>query len=104
MRQNVNSYHADRWYTFIDTQVMRGYVFRWRLVLECGHEVFFTTPPQPSRDVNNPPAPPAWMECRECDRCDSEPSSDSEPEHEHGFDESDSTGEDTTTGGQSAEE
>lgn len=68
MQQGVTQAKPDRWYMSIDEKVMGGYRFRYRLVLECGHEVWWASPAQPSRDVANPPPHPWRANCKECDR------------------------------------
>lgn len=68
MQQAVREAKPDRWYVSIDQKVVGGYTFRYVLVLECGHEVSWSSPSQSSRDVMNPPPHPWRVNCRECDR------------------------------------
>lgn len=65
-RSNVAEAKSIGWCHVIVAGRSKGWAYRYRLRLECGHIHLYTSEPFPNRgqDVS----PPAWVECKECDQ------------------------------------
>jgi hypothetical protein len=66
MASNVTGNASHGWAQMIDGGVATGWVYRWTLKLECGHEQEHLSPVFSNRNQNV--APPAWVTCKQCER------------------------------------
>lgn len=64
MHCNVQTFKGLGWVYVITRGVAKGWSYRYKLTLECGHTVEFVTPPTPSRGYESPPG---WIDCKQCD-------------------------------------
>jgi hypothetical protein len=64
-RSNVAESKSMGWCLVIVAGQAKGWAYRYRLRLECGHTKLFTSEPFHNRCRDVPP--PAWVECKACD-------------------------------------
>ena len=61
--QNVVEAHGLGWSQLIRDGFPCGFVYRWNILLECGHKfVHISEPVEARREV----AAPAWVNCKQC--------------------------------------
>ncbi len=63
--RNVTNAKGLGWAQLLEGGLFRGWVYRFTLTLECGHQRGWVTDASPSRgEVREP----GWVDCTECDK------------------------------------
>lgn len=66
MSSNVKSHKGLGWLQVFERGVSVGWAYRFRLTLECGHELDHVSDTYPNR--TNHVSPPAWKNCKKCEK------------------------------------